>query len=50
MDCCAKIITFQGLNGKKIIKGERNVLSTSIIVSILARNVLKKWCMTYLLM
>jgi hypothetical protein len=49
LDCFTKIVTFQGAKGETMVfKGERISNLTNIILSMVARKLLKKGCTTYL--
>lgn len=49
VDCFAKIMTFFGPHGRRVIfQGERNVIPNSMISIITAKKLMRKGCMGYL--
>ena len=49
MNCFTKIVTLQGIDGRRVIfKRERKVLLNCVISTIKTRKLLRKMCMTYL--
>jgi hypothetical protein len=49
MECFSKTITLQGLDGEWVVfRGERDVVSSNMILVMIARKLLMKGCMAYL--